>query len=48
MNSTIKKEEQNFILECIQIYRELPALWKIKSEEYMNRHKKSESYDILL
>lgn len=39
MNSAMKQEERKFTLECVQVYRELPALWKIESEEYMNRQK---------
>ncbi|KAK7079798.1 hypothetical protein SK128_016389, partial [Halocaridina rubra] len=42
------QEDRQFITECIQVYRQLPALWKVKSEEYRDRNKKKESYDILI
>ena len=43
-----KQEDRNFILVWIQVYRELPALWKVKSKEYNDRNKKNEAYEILL
>lgn len=43
-----KEGERKFILECIELYRTLPALWNIKSKEYSNRIKKKEQYDQLL
>lgn len=43
-----KDDERKFILECIEVYRSLPALWDIKSKEYSNRNKKNEQYEQLL
>lgn len=43
-----KDEERKFILECIEVYRSLPALWDIKSKDYSNRIKKNEQYEQLL
>lgn len=48
MSSAKRSEERTFILECIRLYRALPSLWKIKSDEYSNRNKKSQDYKILL
>lgn len=43
-----KKEiERKMMREIIDIYRSLPALWKIKSDEYSNREKKADAYEIL-
>ncbi len=43
-----KTDEKNFILEFIEVYRSLSALWDVTSKEYTNRIKKSEQYDVLL
>lgn len=43
-----KTKERTFILECIEVYKALPALWNVKSEEYSNRQKKNASYEILV
>lgn len=42
------KDERKFILECIEVYRSLPALWNVKIKDYSNRIKKNEQYDQLL
>jgi glutamate synthase domain-containing protein 3 len=42
-----KEDERKFILECIQVYHSLPALWNVKSKDYTNRKKKKE-YEQLL
>lgn len=42
------KMEREFILDCIHLYRELPALWNIKSKDYHDRDKKNTAYDTLL
>lgn len=42
------KEEKQFLLEVIDLYRQLPALWKIKSDDYSNRNKKDQAYESLL
>uniref|UniRef100_A0A1Y1LH72 MADF domain-containing protein n=1 Tax=Photinus pyralis TaxID=7054 RepID=A0A1Y1LH72_PHOPY len=39
---------EKFIRELISLYRELPAVWKVKSIEYKNKDLKRESYDILV
>ncbi|XP_072942158.1 uncharacterized protein [Epargyreus clarus] len=43
-----KVKERKFIRECIQLYRELPSLWNVKSKEYHDRDKKKIAYEILL
>lgn len=43
-----KMEEKNFILEFVEVYRSLPALWNVKGKEYSNRNIKNEQYEILL
>jgi len=48
MSSYERNEERNFILECIQVYRDHSALWEIKSDDYMDRNKKNHAYDVLL
>ncbi|KAJ8029902.1 hypothetical protein HOLleu_29428 [Holothuria leucospilota] len=40
--------EHKFLLEVIATYESLPALWKIKSDDYMNRDKKADAYNVLL
>ncbi|KAK9680076.1 Alcohol dehydrogenase transcription factor Myb/SANT-like [Popillia japonica] len=43
-----KEEERKFIVECIELYETLPALWNIKNKDYSNRIKKNEQYELLL
>lgn len=43
-----KKAERQFIVEFIEVYRGLPALWDVKSKDYSNRDKKGEQYDVLI
>lgn len=43
-----KDEEIMFILGCIELYRSLPFLWNINSNDYGNRKKKNEWYEQLL
>jgi hypothetical protein len=38
--ATKVKDERKFILECIEVYHPLPALWNVKSKDYSNRMKK--------
>lgn len=45
---TVKQKEREFIVECIQLYRDLPTLWNIKSKIYHDRVKKNNAYDLLL
>ena len=32
----------------IDIYRNLPAIWKVKSEEYKDKNKRNKAWEILL
>jgi hypothetical protein len=41
-------KERDFIMECIHLYRELPALWNVKSKQCHNRDKKNSAYETLL
>ncbi|XP_047505781.1 uncharacterized protein LOC125050180 isoform X1 [Pieris napi] len=43
-----KVKEREFIVECIQLYRELSSLWNVKSKEYHDRDKKKADYETLL
>lgn len=43
-----KNEERAFIIECLKIYKSLPALWDAKSPEYRKKDKKNEAYEILV
>lgn len=43
-----KKAEKEFIVEFIEVYRGLPALWDVKCKDYSNRVKKGEQYDVLI
>jgi len=40
MATKAKEEERKFILECIEVFHSLPALWNVKSKDYSNRMKK--------
>ncbi|XP_022201818.2 uncharacterized protein LOC111058586 [Nilaparvata lugens] len=42
------KSEKQFILEFIDMYRGLPALWNVKCKDYSNRDKKAEQYEVLI
>lgn len=42
------KPEKKFLLELIEVYRTLPALWNIKSDYYSDRKKKDITYETLL
>ncbi|CAH2101806.1 unnamed protein product [Euphydryas editha] len=46
--TSAKEKEREFIIECIQLYRDLPALWNVKSKLCHDRDKKSMAYDLLL
>ena len=43
-----KKAKKEFIVEFIEVYRFLPALWDVKCKDYSNRAKKGEQYDVLI
>ena len=45
---SVKEEDRAFPLECIDVYRTLPALWKVKSDDYSNRQKKHAAYAVLI
>lgn len=40
--------DKNFIIEFIEVYRSLPALWQVKCKEYSNRIVKNAQYEVLL
>ena len=43
-----ENEERGFILECVDVYKSLPALWDVKFKEYSNRQrKKTDTYAVL-
>nr|XP_014085419.1 uncharacterized protein LOC106614276 [Bactrocera oleae] len=42
------KDEKEFTLELIDLYRNLPTLWNNKHKHYMNKNKRREEFDILL
>ena len=48
MATKAKEDEGKFILERIEVYHSLPALWNDKSKDYSNRIKKNEQYEHLL
>jgi hypothetical protein len=43
-----KEDERKFILECIEVYHSLPALWSVKSKDYSKKRFKKEQYEHLL
>ncbi|XP_039967408.1 uncharacterized protein LOC126762759 [Bactrocera neohumeralis] len=43
-----KNEERAFIIDCLKVYKSLPALWDAKSPEYRKKDKKNEAYEILV
>ena len=40
--------KKNFFFKFIEVYRNLPALWQIKSKSYSNRIEKNAQLEILL
>ena len=48
MSSKWTAEERQFLIEFIEEYRSLPALWCVTSTEYSNRNKKNEQNAKLL
>lgn len=40
--------DKRFWCEFIDLYKQHPCLWNIKSKEYSNRNMKSEAYDVLV
>ncbi|XP_055910353.1 uncharacterized protein LOC129944732 [Eupeodes corollae] len=47
-NNNNKKEGRKFIVELIEVYETLPALWNVKCKEYSNRNLKSDQYENML
>lgn len=41
-------KERQFWAEFIEIHKENPCLWKIKSKEYSDKVKKNAAYDLLV
>ena len=39
-----KEDDRAFQWECIVVYKTLPALWKVKCDDYSNRQKKNAAY----
>ena len=48
MSAQEREAEKKFFRECIEVYREHPVLWNIKSEDYSNRRMKEEAYGVLV
>ncbi|XP_026749272.2 uncharacterized protein LOC113510053 [Galleria mellonella] len=46
--NALRSKEREFIVDCIHLYRELPALWNVKSKIYHDRLQKTKAYDLLL
>ncbi|XP_052860437.1 uncharacterized protein LOC128267599 [Anopheles cruzii] len=46
--SSKNQEYKQFMLDFIQVYRQLPALWDRKSADYNNRVTKAEQYEVLV
>ncbi|KAL1489915.1 hypothetical protein ABEB36_013841 [Hypothenemus hampei] len=46
--SDLRQVNCEFLLEFIQMYRSLPCIWKVKSNEYSNRIIKNKAYEKLL
>lgn len=44
----ISREERIFWGEFIDIYKEHPCIWKVKSSEYSDKNKKGAAYDVLV
>jgi hypothetical protein len=48
MATNPKEDERKFILERIEVYHSVPALWNVKSKDYSKSIKKKEQYEHLL
>ena len=48
VNMSEKEEDRCFKLECIDVYKQLPTLWKVKSYDYSNRKKEDAVYAVLI
>ena len=40
-------DNKDFLIEFIELYRSYPCLWKVKSQDYSNKLKKNQAYDVL-
>ena len=43
-----RTEERAFLVELIELYRDLTPLWQTRSKDYNDRTKRAEAYDQLL
>ncbi|KAL1488446.1 hypothetical protein ABEB36_014917 [Hypothenemus hampei] len=41
-------DNTTFLTDFIELYRELPCLWKVKSKSYSNRRDKNRAYEKLV
>ncbi|KAL4719703.1 hypothetical protein ACJJTC_007892 [Scirpophaga incertulas] len=46
--SDVRNYSKEFLTQFIDLYKSLPALWKIKSKEYSDRNKKNEAYHLMI
>lgn len=46
--SDLRLMSRDFLTDFINLYRENPCLWKVKSKEYSDKHKKNAAYEILI
>lgn len=46
--SDLRQWSREFFTEFIELYRNFPCLWKVKSSEYSDREKKNQAYAVLV
>ena len=46
MATKVKEDEKKCIFQYIEVYHSLPSLWNVKSKDYSNRMKKTNSTNI--
>jgi hypothetical protein len=46
-STSLVKEDRRFIISCIHVYRDLTALWNVKSKDYSVRKNKNYTFEIL-
>jgi len=44
----MSSKNKKFYIEFFQLYQSYPCLWKVKSEEYMDRNLKSKAYEAMV